>query len=29
MLARVLGQMKYGGSVAAVGLAGGAGCPPR
>ncbi len=38
MLARVLGQMKYGGSVAAVGLAGGASlpawrgglrCPPR
>ncbi|WP_299671603.1 acryloyl-CoA reductase [uncultured Roseobacter sp.] len=27
MLARVLGQMKYGGSVAAVGLAGGAGLP--
>ena len=27
MLARVLGQMKYGGSVAAVGLAGGAGVP--
>jgi acrylyl-CoA reductase (NADPH) len=29
MLARVLGQMKYGASVAAVGLAGGARCPPR
>ena len=27
MLARVLGQMKYGGSVSAVGLAGGAGLP--
>jgi acrylyl-CoA reductase (NADPH) len=27
MLARVLGQVKYGGSVAAVGLAGGAGLP--
>jgi acrylyl-CoA reductase (NADPH) len=27
MLARVLGQMKYGASVAAVGLAGGAGLP--
>ncbi len=27
MLARVLGQMKYGGSVAAVGLAGGSGLP--
>ena len=27
MLARVLGQMQYGGSVAAVGLAGGAGLP--
>lgn len=27
MLARVLGQMKYGGSVASVGLAGGAGLP--
>jgi acrylyl-CoA reductase (NADPH) len=27
MLARVLGQLKYGGSVAAVGLAGGAGLP--
>jgi len=27
MLARVLGQMRYGGSVAAVGLAGGAGLP--
>jgi acrylyl-CoA reductase (NADPH) len=27
MLARVLGQMKYGGSVAAVGLAGGVGLP--
>ncbi|WP_428924760.1 acryloyl-CoA reductase [Marinibacterium sp. SX1] len=27
MLARLLGQMKYGGSVAAVGLAGGAGLP--
>ena len=27
MLARVLGQLKYGGSVAAVGLAGGAGVP--
>lgn len=27
MLARVLGQIKYGGSVAAVGLAGGAGLP--
>lgn len=27
MLARVLGQMKYGGSVAAVGLAGGTGLP--
>jgi acrylyl-CoA reductase (NADPH) len=27
MLARVLGQMKYGPSVAAVGLAGGAGLP--
>jgi acrylyl-CoA reductase (NADPH) len=27
MLARVLGQMKYGGSVAAVGLAGGAALP--
>lgn len=27
MLARVLGQIKYGGSVAAVGLAGGAGVP--
>ncbi|NND23038.1 MAG: oxidoreductase, partial [Silicimonas sp.] len=27
MLARVLGQMKYGGSVAAVGLAGGANLP--
>ncbi len=27
MLARILGQMKYGGSVAAVGLAGGAGLP--
>lgn len=27
MLARVLGQMKYGGSIAAVGLAGGAGLP--
>ncbi|MEM9851959.1 MAG: acryloyl-CoA reductase [Pseudomonadota bacterium] len=27
MLGRVLGQMKYGGSVAAVGLAGGAGLP--
>ena len=29
MLARVLGQMKYGASVAAVGLAGGAGLPTR
>ena len=27
MLARILGQMKYGGSVSAVGLAGGAGLP--
>jgi acrylyl-CoA reductase (NADPH) len=27
MLARVLGQMKYGASVASVGLAGGAGLP--
>ena len=27
MLARVLGQLKYGGSVAAIGLAGGAGLP--
>lgn len=27
MLARILGQMKYGGSVASVGLAGGAGLP--
>ena len=27
MLARVLGQMKYGASVAAVGLAGGSGLP--
>ncbi|MEH6360496.1 MAG: acryloyl-CoA reductase [Amylibacter sp.] len=27
MLARVLGQLKYGGSIAAVGLAGGAGLP--
>jgi len=27
MLARVLGQMKYGASVSAVGLAGGAGLP--
>ena len=27
MLARILGQMKYGTSVAAVGLAGGAGLP--
>jgi len=27
MLARLLGQIKYGGSVAAVGLAGGAGLP--
>jgi acrylyl-CoA reductase (NADPH) len=27
MLARILGQMKYGASVAAVGLAGGAGLP--
>ncbi len=29
MLARVLGQMKYGASVSAVGLAGGQTCPPR
>jgi acrylyl-CoA reductase (NADPH) len=29
MLARVLGQMKYGASVAAVGLAGGRRCRPR
>ena len=29
MLARVLGQMKYGASVAAVGLAGVRHCPPR
>jgi acrylyl-CoA reductase (NADPH) len=29
MLARVLGQMKYGASVAAVGLAGGSGCRRR